>query len=1395
MPEVALGDFYITFGEKRMRFPNTFNTIIRFALLVLIVQVFGTSVQSTATVAQSARLNVEPTAEIVTVGEKFSVAIQAETVGQPVTGLEFELSYDANLLQFNTAEASSLLTTASQPALCAPAAQPSPGVVRFACVGNSAQTTSGTLANVHFTAYAPGSTPLTLSQVILTDESVPPVALTVSSQNSQITITGEPPVNNPTIFLPLVMTTNARQLRQPQQTPALSLARPATMTTSTGNAVRVAPQTLTATSCFAADLDCDLDVDGADVTLAFTSWSCATGDACYTAAFDLDNNGLINVLDVAWVNNEQDSSPPQLSLTTPRPNAVVGSQRVVVSGQVVDKHQPVTVTVNGVTAVVNGSDFTATVDLESGNQRLYLTATDAVGQASLLEQLVRVDAAGPRIDIQSPKPRQAIYTLTPTINVTYSDFHTAVDNTSAAFILSDASGATQDITSQLQVTNMGAQGSLTTPLNDNEVYTLTVQVADTWGNSNTAVSSFYVPANPESITPPPTVESAGWVSGVVYDSATCDDYLQCAGLPGAMVTLVSLETEQPVTGTISTGPDGFFAFPVDDTAVYRLRIEKEGYTYGQREAEIVRERSTATNAIYLTPLDLAVTTCDTAGCLHNSNDGLMQVEIPAGAIPSGETLDVTATNFAHVEFLPSGELPPNTGETYAFDLLGGDEYTFTQPVTVRQANTLNFDPGTEIPVGYWNPDTFAWEHHSTSVVDPTGQWVEMSTTHFSVYDLNFPISPPPNFSPTPNPDSCNDGDCDPNQCPNGVAGCFIDLRSGHLRETLTFPAVQVLDESNAPQLLYNTQRAHPTAVIDASLNIEQPSNGNIEIFDYLHFELLIEGVRTDRFTFANPITEGEVGRFRYLWDGRDAQGNQLPSGVYEYAVRITVPYMAEFCGPMNGEFGNEANCEELSLGVFMEQDAVFTQEGTIELHTSIDSPYGNGWVLADVQRLHEQENGLILITEDNNTVEYYIAAKDQIPNNDPTTLQTNSPTPQRLSQRPSSPFTPLAANAPTTDVSGTIITDTVWTVNESPYNVTGLLTVEDGVTLTIEPGVTVVTNPFQRIRVQGNLVAIGTPTQGITFTATAEGSSNAWLSLEIGGGTNMTDSNASHLQYVTFQNGGAQGFPVINLNNSMPALDNLTIENGFGTGIQANLQSTPNGTFMLTNSLIENSAVHGLDIRYALGGLTITNTVVQNNGEIGLRTYSGNNILLQDIISVNNGEYGLFIDGASNDQFEPRNVTIRNATIENNTRPARLWASTDWDSSVSWANNGSTEFELAGGLITDTHTLPLIAEQVESYRLPDGYAIYVGPEAMLTLDPGLSFYAGHFASIQVAGNLQAIGTAENPIIFSDGNPVRATGQGWGGIRFTEGSDALNLALCHLQRRFDIGSIESIYSDA
>ncbi len=68
-----------------------------------------------------------------------------------------------------------------------------------------------------------------------------------------------------------------------------------------------------------------------------------------------------------------------------------------------------------------------------------------------------------------------------------------------------------------------------------------------------------------------------------------------------------------------------------------------------------------------------------------------------------------------------------------------------------------------------------------------------------------------------------------------------------------------------------------------------------------------------------------------------------------------------------------------------------------------------------------------------------------------------------------------------TQVAGTITEDTVWTEAESPYEVTGDVTVPAGVTLQIEPGVVLQFQQDTGLDVRGRLVAEGTPFDRILF--------------------------------------------------------------------------------------------------------------------------------------------------------------------------------------------------------------------------------------------------------------------------------------------------------------------------
>lgn len=72
-----------------------------------------------------------------------------------------------------------------------------------------------------------------------------------------------------------------------------------------------------------------------------------------------------------------------------------------------------------------------------------------------------------------------------------------------------------------------------------------------------------------------------------------------------------------------------------------------------------------------------------------------------------------------------------------------------------------------------------------------------------------------------------------------------------------------------------------------------------------------------------------------------------------------------------------------------------------------------------------------------------------------------------------------------TTISDSVLTTTIWDLAGSPYTVTDLIVIVDSVTLTIEPGVTILFNTTTSLKLEGRLIAIGTPESRIVFTSSS----------------------------------------------------------------------------------------------------------------------------------------------------------------------------------------------------------------------------------------------------------------------------------------------------------------------
>jgi hypothetical protein len=177
-----------------------------------------------------------------------------------------------------------------------------------------------------------------------------------------------------------------------------------------------------------------------------------------------------------------------------------------------------------------------------------------------------------------------------------------------------------------------------------------------------------------------------------------------------------------------------------------------------------------------------------------------------------------------------------------------------------------------------------------------------------------------------------------------------------------------------------------------------------------------------------------------------------------------------------------------------------------------------------------------------------------------------------------------------TKVRGIIYTDTTWQKSSSPYDVTGALSINTGVTLTIEPGVIIYLNG-NYIQVNGTLSARGTATEPINFvngTIAFTNSSIGWNE------KTLTGSIISNAFINDSQGGSSYGSGVLSIKQCAPKIDCVNIT----------CRSSGNGIYMSSGAPVVsncNITVYGTGIYAEQGSITLlNNTITVNNYGITL---------------------------------------------------------------------------------------------------------------------------------------------------------------------------------------------------
>jgi len=400
------------------------------------------------------------------------------------------------------------------------------------------------------------------------------------------------------------------------------------------------------------------------------------------------------------------------------------------------------------------------------------------------------------------------------------------------------------------------------------------------------------------------------------------------------------------TGKVSVTTDakGGYALPMTKPGLYVIDIQKPGYTYAVREAQLLAGHDGAVAPAYLTRLDSQYTPVGSLGGTATNSTGDVQVVIPPGAL--NQTIQVNLTPFRSDRAIPA-PLPPSSIFTHCVSLEPHGT-AFSKPVTLRVKNDLGFAPGTPIPNGFLNRDTGVWQHESMGKVTADGQWIEATVSHFSCADINGSGY----FEPVESESADTDDETPPADDPCGEPGSLIAYRTGTLEDWVDIPLVKSGGPGGSLRLTYFSRSAHPVATVDITGRFKTYTPGAIG------YRLKHEG------RYFEGYFQGSRSPYRLAMavEGKDASGGDLPTGLYPYEAKVssygTITYGS------GGVFGWVPEGDTGVRTREMVPLEEFTSKGELRIVNRSRSPFGAGWGLAEEERLIEDRNSgsLLLVT-------------------------------------------------------------------------------------------------------------------------------------------------------------------------------------------------------------------------------------------------------------------------------------------------------------------------------------------------------------------------------------------------------------------------------------------------
>lgn len=322
---------------------------------------------------------------------------------------------------------------------------------------------------------------------------------------------------------------------------------------------------------------------------------------------------------------------------------------------------------------------------------------------------------------------------------------------------------------------------------------------------------------------------------------------------------------------------------------------------------------------------------------------------------------------------------------------------------------------------------------------------------------------------------------------------------------------------------------------------------------------------------------------------------------------------------------------------------------------------------------------------------------------------------------------PIAASASgnTVLVPGEIQGNVTWT-EDNVYVIENDTYIKPGAVLTIDPGVVVKIKPGVRVLVDGTLNASGTAGNKIYFTDYRDDT--------VGGDTNGDGADST-------PSAGGWTYMLLGYNADATAtLNQCVVRYGGGSwggwGNDSLIVINRGSNVAITNSELSNSLLRGIRVQDATGIVNISNSTIHDNVNNGILSKNSAPTIGNNTIS-GNGQYGIFVEGVALPDSISENV------FSLNTLGSIGLGSGAAGTSVNPNNSGVDGIWLANGSIAN--------DVVWNKSFP--YIItgdtYVNPGATLTINPGVIVKIKSGVRVLVDGILNASGTEEEKIYFSD----------------------------------------------